>query len=181
PLLTEHCLECHGDRAEGGLRLDSREAVRKGGSSGPAIVAGDPDNSLLWQVVSGTHDEISMPPQEPLNPQEILILSKWIAMEKNHPVRSIAPASATDPDTLKFCPKFARLHAPQSHSMSILVVSPVGGFSVDESIAVDCATAVRARVRPSCRRQMLHPAFRWVRQRRERWSDKWDASLIRWK
>src|SRR4051812_24471269 len=52
PLLAEHCLKCHGDnKPKAGLRLTSREAMLAGGESGPAVVAGQPDKSLLVQAV----------------------------------------------------------------------------------------------------------------------------------
>src|SRR2546430_481679 len=54
PLLVDHCLKCHGSSApkpKGGLRLDSRAGVFRGGKSGPALVSGDPDRSLLIQAV----------------------------------------------------------------------------------------------------------------------------------
>ena len=38
PVLATHCFECHGHKDKGGLKLDSREAILKGGDSGPAIV-----------------------------------------------------------------------------------------------------------------------------------------------
>ena len=54
PVLAESCLGCHDSTAMGGLRLDSRENVLKGGKSGPAIVVGDPDNSALIAAVRQT-------------------------------------------------------------------------------------------------------------------------------
>src|SRR5689334_18962173 len=52
PVLATHCLECHGARKQkGGLRLDSRAAVLAGGDSGPAIVPGKPEKSLLITAV----------------------------------------------------------------------------------------------------------------------------------
>src|SRR5215218_8283800 len=54
PLLVEHCYSCHSTSAKkvkGGLQLDSREAILKGGDSGPAAVVGAPDNSLLLRAV----------------------------------------------------------------------------------------------------------------------------------
>src|SRR5262245_8451697 len=51
PLLSERCFSCHTKDEEGGLRLDSRERVIKGGDSGPAIVVGDPEHSLLIKAV----------------------------------------------------------------------------------------------------------------------------------
>ncbi len=51
PLLAERCIKCHGPaRQSGGLRLDSREAILKGGDSGPAAVSARPAGSLLLKV-----------------------------------------------------------------------------------------------------------------------------------
>src|SRR5690349_3744526 len=48
PLLVERCHECHGPQKQrGGLRLDSRSAVLKGGDNGPALVPGEPGNSRI--------------------------------------------------------------------------------------------------------------------------------------
>ena len=51
PILVAACYECHTDAANGALRLDSLDAMLTGGESGPAIVPGDPDASLLIQAV----------------------------------------------------------------------------------------------------------------------------------
>ena len=54
PLLKEHCYECHSHEAnssEGGLVLDSRSGWQVGGDSGPAIIAGKPESSLLLKAV----------------------------------------------------------------------------------------------------------------------------------
>jgi len=79
PLLVRHCHECHGDVAQpgGNLRLDARQAVLKGGDSGPAAVAGKPDESLLVQAVR--HDGITMPPEgAPLAAAEVEHLAEWV-------------------------------------------------------------------------------------------------------
>src|SRR5258708_4319356 len=62
PLLIERCHKCHlADKTKGGLRLDSAEALRRGGESGPVIVPGKPDESLLIQAVR--HEQgLKMPP-----------------------------------------------------------------------------------------------------------------------
>ena len=68
PLLASRCLTCHGpDKAEGGLRLDSREAALKGGDSGPALVPGKPNESLLLMAVKRTHKVLEMPPKDKLS------------------------------------------------------------------------------------------------------------------
>ena len=52
PLLIEHCYECHGDKKQkGGLRLDSMPGWQTGGDSGPVIVPGQPDTSLLIDAI----------------------------------------------------------------------------------------------------------------------------------
>jgi hypothetical protein len=79
PLLQARCISCHGpEKQKGGLRLDSRAAVLKGGDSGPAIVAGDPTKSLLFQAVAQTHAELKMPPKEKLAADQVEALQRWI-------------------------------------------------------------------------------------------------------
>jgi hypothetical protein len=79
PLLASRCLSCHGpDKAEGGLRLDSREATLKGGDSGPALVPGKPEESLLLLAVKRTHKILEMPPEEKLASRDVATLERWI-------------------------------------------------------------------------------------------------------
>src|SRR5436190_19359010 len=67
PVLAGTCVKCHGaKKASGGLRLDSREAMLKGGDSGPAVVPGDPAGSLLVQAVRRDDEALEMPPDDPL-------------------------------------------------------------------------------------------------------------------
>lgn len=78
PLLVNRCYACHTDKASGGLRLDSREALLKGGKSGPALVPGTPSQSLLIQAVARTHARLKMPPTGPLDPQDVANLDQWV-------------------------------------------------------------------------------------------------------
>jgi hypothetical protein len=79
PVLTVRCVSCHGrDKAEGGLRLDSREAALSGGDSGPALVPGKPAESLLLMAVKRTHKVIEMPPKDKLAARDIAILERWV-------------------------------------------------------------------------------------------------------
>lgn len=79
PLLESRCVSCHGpDKVKGGLRLDSREAVLKGGENGPALERGKPGDSLLLQAVLHTKKDLEMPPKEKLTPQDIAVLEQWI-------------------------------------------------------------------------------------------------------
>ena len=63
PMLHEQCEKCHGaEKQKGGLRVDSRVALLKGGDSGPAIVAGNADGSLLLKAVRHLDPDLKMPP-----------------------------------------------------------------------------------------------------------------------
>ena len=78
PLLIAKCLECHGsEKPKAGLRLDSRDAVLTGGESGPAAVAGKPDESLLIDVI-GYRNTVQMPPKAKLAEAEIATLTDWV-------------------------------------------------------------------------------------------------------
>ena len=62
----------------GGLQLDSREHLLKGGQDGPVVVPGDPEKSLLIQAVRQTHKSIKMPPQGNLSDREIDDFASWV-------------------------------------------------------------------------------------------------------
>lgn len=80
PLFVEACQSCHGPkRQESSLRLDSREAVLKGGDSGPAVVPGAPAKSLLLAAVSQDGD-LRMPPEAKLRPDQVAVLKTWIEL-----------------------------------------------------------------------------------------------------
>jgi mono/diheme cytochrome c family protein len=79
PVLVEHCLSCHGEKKQsGGLRLDSKAAVLKGGENGPALVPGKASESLLVKAIR--HDgELKMPPKGgKLPPAVVADVVKWI-------------------------------------------------------------------------------------------------------
>ncbi len=79
PVLATFCYECHTDSAKGGLRVDSREALLKGGNRGAAIVIGNPEESLLIIAVAHTHESLRMPMgAAKLKEQEIADLAHWI-------------------------------------------------------------------------------------------------------
>ncbi len=93
PVLAANCYDCHADERMGGLRLDSREGLLKGGRSGPAIVPGDPDKSLLIEAVRQTRDTLKMPKGGQLKPAEIEALAEWV--KAGAPWPAAAAASAT--------------------------------------------------------------------------------------
>jgi mono/diheme cytochrome c family protein len=81
PLLAQQCLACHSASSNpvmGGLRLDSRDALLQGGSRGPSIVPGKPEQSLLLRAVRHTEGKLQMPPGGKLKDADIAVLAHWI-------------------------------------------------------------------------------------------------------
>ncbi|QEG43334.1 PSD1 and planctomycete cytochrome C domain-containing protein [Roseimaritima ulvae] len=79
PVLVKECYGCHSNKtgnARGGLRLDTKQLTHVGGSSGPAIVPGDLEQSLLYNAI--THQDFVMPPKRKLSPEVIADFRKWI-------------------------------------------------------------------------------------------------------
>jgi mono/diheme cytochrome c family protein len=80
PLLKQRCYECHSHekKMKGGLTLDSKSGWEQGGDSGPTLVAGKPEDSLLIKMVRWSDDEHQMPPKEKLPSAEIALLEEWV-------------------------------------------------------------------------------------------------------
>lgn len=85
PLFVEKCYECHFREQKGGLRLDSRSSLLVGGKSGPSIVPGTPEASLLIQAITRQHPDIKMPPKTPLSESEQKALIQWVQMGATWP------------------------------------------------------------------------------------------------
>ncbi len=82
PLLHRRCYECHSAESkvlQGGLRVDSRGHLLAGGDSGPALVPGSLDESLLIEAIRFTGDGYDMPPTGKLPAEEIRLLEDWVA------------------------------------------------------------------------------------------------------
>src|SRR5712664_4727225 len=80
PLLAKNCYGCHTNAKMGGLQMDSREHLLKGGNDGPVVVPWHPNESLLIQAVRRTNERFKMPPQGQLNDQEVADLAAWVKM-----------------------------------------------------------------------------------------------------
>jgi len=90
PVLASECFACHTDSQLGGLRLDSREAMLKGGKSGPAIVPGDPEKSLIVTAIRQTGD-LRMPKGGKLSQDKIDAIVQWIRSGAVWPATTAAP------------------------------------------------------------------------------------------
>jgi len=148
PILSKHCYDCHSHAAglmEGGLTLDWQSGWKKGGTRGPAIIPGQPEQSLLIKAVQHTDPELQMP-ETKLSDQEISVLVRWVKQGAIDP-RLTKPVSdtaeATDWWSLK---SLQRPEVP-----AIQVDNPVDAFiqkrleeeNVSASSAADRRTLIR--------------------------------------
>ena len=88
PVLAEKCYECHSARSskiKGGLRLDHIDFIKTGGDSGPALVAGKPEESLIVQAIRYDDPHFQMPPKERLERKVLADFEQWISQGASWP------------------------------------------------------------------------------------------------
>lgn len=81
PILADACYGCHSEarnKSKGGLQLDSREGMLRGGDTGPSMVPGHPEQSLLITAIRYQDENLQMPPDDPLSPEQIRHFETWI-------------------------------------------------------------------------------------------------------
>jgi cytochrome c553 len=101
PVLSQNCYKCHSASSQnlkGNLRLDSREALLSGGDSGPAVVPGDTQHSLLISAIRHATDELQMPPKAKLDDSAIADLTQWVKMGVPWPQEEAAPVAKARTD-----------------------------------------------------------------------------------
>lgn len=94
PVLVERCYECHSsaaNKSQGELLLDSRTAMLEGGTSGPALIPNDPNNSLIMEALR--YQSLEMPPSGKLDDSLIAKFDQWIRMGAPDPRELSGPAS----------------------------------------------------------------------------------------
>jgi mono/diheme cytochrome c family protein len=92
PLLANNCFGCHTSSAMGGLRLDSRDALLKGGKRGTALLPGDAEKSLLMVAVRHQDESMKMPMGNKLKDAQIQDLAAWVKAGAVWPKSAAAPA-----------------------------------------------------------------------------------------
>jgi len=122
PLLAENCFKCHSTESEklkGGLLLDSRDGLLKGGESGLAIVPGDPEKSLLIKAVRYTDKDLQMPPKnKKLSDRQIADLTVWVKMGAPWPADDKTKSARAKPTAFAITEKdraywaFRPIHRP---------------------------------------------------------------------
>lgn len=100
PILIKRCYECHSvesGKSKGGLAIDSREAILKGGDNGPALVAGDPEKSHIIESVRYQNQDLQMPPKGAMPAAEVKALEEWIKMGAPDPREAVASTKPSSP------------------------------------------------------------------------------------
>src|SRR5262245_41884059 len=119
PVLVEHCYECHSAKSEklkGNLLLDNREGARKGGETGPAVVPGNPDASLVVQALR--YENFEMPPKGKLPAEVIANFEQWIKNGAADPRDGSGAPAIAPPPAIDFAAAraFWSLKPPQPHA-----------------------------------------------------------------
>jgi mono/diheme cytochrome c family protein len=81
PLFERKCFECHSSKADelkGNLKLETLDDILKGGATGPAVIAGDVENSFLLRAIRYQEDDFQMPPSGRLPDDDIKLVEKWV-------------------------------------------------------------------------------------------------------
>jgi hypothetical protein len=118
PLLADKCYQCHSPQAKklkGGLLLDTKQGVLKGGENGPAIVPGDPDHSRLIEAVRWGNKDLQMPPKERLTPEQVADLETWIKSGAPDPRTGPSQPVAGAAIDYAAARKQWAFHAPEEH------------------------------------------------------------------
>src|SRR6266446_7913690 len=154
PLLVARCASCHGASQQFSmLRVDSREALLRGGNRGPAIVPGDPQLSLLAKAVR--HEGLNMPVGGKLEPAEIAAIEKWITLGAPWPDDTVKTAAGAGSSGLYEKLKnehwaFQPIRATQpaesggaSHPVDRFLLAALGKAGLKPSAPADRQTLIR--------------------------------------
>ncbi len=147
PVLAEKCYGCHNAKLKtpmGGLRLDSRDALLKGGDSGPAIIAGEPAHSRLIAALSYKED-LKMPPAGKLSDEQQADFRAWVAMGAPDPRTSVTATAEKKPYDFSAGRKF----------WAFQPIARVAGKTIDAFILDKLAAQGFRPAQPAGRRVLL--------------------------
>lgn len=140
PILVNRCYECHSveaGKSKGGLELDSRDGMLKGGDSGPSIVAGDPDKSRIIESVRYHNQDLQMPPKGAMPAAEVKALEEWVKMGAPDPREAVASAKQHAPRVIDIAAgskhwAFRPIQTPKVPAVK--AANPIDAF-IDEKLA----------------------------------------------
>jgi len=144
PILSDRCFYCHGPddkNREAGLRLDIRDAALEDRGGGAAIVAGDPDASLLIERVTDSDESMVMPPPESkhgrLREEEIQTFRQWIAEGAEYEAHwALVPLGEFDPPVVRQSDRVA-------NPIDQFVIAKLESLGIEPSEEADRATLIR--------------------------------------
>ncbi|WP_414662327.1 PSD1 and planctomycete cytochrome C domain-containing protein [Horticoccus sp. 23ND18S-11] len=158
PILVDACYKCHSvesGKSKADLRLDTRDALLKGGATGAAIVPGNPEKSLLIEAVRYGTEDLQMPPKDEggkLDPAKIALLEQWVKMGapdprtggKPHPQDMVAARShwAFQPVTKPARPAVKRSEWVQT-PVDAFVLAKLEEKKLSPSAPADARTVLR--------------------------------------
>src|SRR6056297_2043659 len=145
PTLVTHCIRCHGDeKQEGDLALTSLAALIQGGESGPTIVAGKPNESLILEALR--HESLEMPPDEQLDTELIDGIAKWIAAGAPWPEDVVLKSlqKLSDEDRQWWCYQPIKDPQPPAHTDSEWCRSEIDQFVLEKLSEKDLTPAHEA-------------------------------------
>ena len=144
PILRSNCYECHshGKNIKAGLALDSRSGWNIGGDSGPAIIPGEPEKSLLLKMVKWTDEDHQMPPKKKLSQIEIDLLEEWVSRGAHDP-RKINEKKDNPLDWWSLKPLQAPSVPDRVHPIDFLVRKSLKEVGIKPSPRADKRTLVR--------------------------------------
>lgn len=103
PVLANRCYSCHAEeKQKGGLRMDNLAYITQGGDSGPALIPGHVDKSLVISAVRYQDEDLAMPPKEKLPQKEIQVLEKWVKLGAPWPETETAKVAVSKKDEFGF-------------------------------------------------------------------------------
>jgi len=158
PVLVERCYGCHSqesDNVEGGLLLDSREAIRRGGEMGPAVVPKNVEKSLLLEAIR--YEGLEMPPDGRLSDKVITDFELWIKMGAPDPRNSKSKAHTTANVDIEAGKKFWAFQKPERHPAPSVenaawIKRPVDAFILAKLEQANLEPSARAERRTLVRR-----------------------------
>ena len=130
------CFRCHSHKAnksKGDLMLDAKASMRKGGQTGPAVVPGHPEKSLILELIRSKDDDARMPPTAPLPADQEKVLVEWIKAgapwtdsgDKKH---ARVPGTISDEDRQYWAYKPAKKIEPPTSREAAWNVNPIDRF-----------------------------------------------------
>jgi len=158
PILINRCYECHSveaGKSKGGLELDSRDGMLKGGDNGPALVAGDPDKSRIIESVRYHNQDLQMPPKGAMPAAEVKALEEWVKMGAPDPREAVASTKQHAPRVIDIAAgsqhwAFRPIQTPQLPAVKS--ANPIDAFISDKLAAKGLKLAPAADKRTLIRR-----------------------------